>query len=246
MTSSPLNPPLTPLPPSAMPDHGTQILPPQPATGPLGVFGGAFDPVHYGHLRLAEEALQAVQLAELRWVPAGQPPHRATPQATVEQRLAMVRLAINGHPRFRLDDGEARCAAPSYTVATLARLRAQCGVQRPIVLLLGMDAFLGLDCWHRWQELFGLAHLAVATRPGFSLDIDRMPRPLAEEFRSRQAPAAEILAEVPAGRILTFPITALAISATALRATFEAGDSARYLLPDPVLDYIATHRIYAP
>lgn len=212
--------------------------------GPLGIFGGAFDPLHYGHLRLAEEALRALKLAEVRWVPAGQPPHRATPGATVEQRLAMVRLGIAGNPHFSLDDSEAQSAAPSYSVPTLERLRMQIGAQHPLVLLLGVDAFLGLSTWHRWQALFELAHLAVATRPGFSLDVDQLDPPLAAEFLIRQTHAAERINEAPAGRILAFPITPLAISATALRAKFKAGDSARYLLPDPVLDYIAKHHIY--
>ncbi|MDD5175917.1 MAG: nicotinate-nucleotide adenylyltransferase [Sterolibacterium sp.] len=214
------------------------------STQPLGIFGGAFDPLHYGHLRLAEEACKVLRLSEVRWVPSGQPPHRATLSATVEQRLAMLRLGIAGNPCFSLDESETLSTAPSYSVPTLERLRAQFGAQRPLVLLLGVDAFLGLRSWHRWQELFELAHLAVATRPGFSLDAERLEPPLAAEFRGRQVQAAEKLAETLAGCILVFPITALAISATALRATFKAGGSARYLLPDPVLDYIAAHHIY--
>ncbi|MCX7169323.1 MAG: nicotinate-nucleotide adenylyltransferase [Proteobacteria bacterium] len=216
-----------------------------PVNGPLGIFGGTFDPLHYGHLRLAEEACQTLGLTEVRWIPAGQPPHRAAPLAPAAERMAMVRLGIAANPLFSLDDSEALRGRPSYSVPTLARLRAQVGAHRPLVLLLGADAFLGLTGWHRWQELFQLAHLAIATRPGFELASDQLEAALADEFRQRQSHAATALAAVPAGRILTYRITALDISATGLRAIFKAGGSGRYLLPDPVLDYIATHRIYA-
>lgn len=216
----------------------------EPDGKPLGILGGTFDPVHYGHLRLAEEAHAALGLAEVRWIPAGMPAHRAAPQTSAAHRLAMVRLAIGGNPVFSLDAGEALSAAPSYSVPTLERLRAQIGPRRPLVLLLGADAFLGLNGWHRWRELFGLAHLAVATRPNYALAVDRMEPALAAEFKSRQDRSAAALDEAPSGRIVLFGITALDIAATALRAEIGAGRSLRYLLPDPVLDYIAANRLY--
>lgn len=219
--------------------------PGMPAGGPLGIFGGTFDPLHHGHLRLAEEARQTLGLAEVRWVPAGQPSHRSAPSASAEQRLAMVRLAIAGNSGFSLDDSEALSDRPSYSVPTLERLRTQAGPQRPLVLLLGADALLGLDRWHRWRDLFPLAHLAIATRPGFDLAGSQLSAALADEIRQRLAASPACLAAAPAGRILSFAITALDISATALRTTLKAGASARYLLPDPVLDYIATHHIYS-
>jgi nicotinate-nucleotide adenylyltransferase len=213
--------------------------------GPLGILGGTFDPLHYGHLRLAEEACQALGLAEVRWIPAGQPPHRNPPLASAQQRLAMVSLGIAANPLFSLDDSEALAHQPSYSVPTLERLRAQLGAQRPLVLLLGADALPGLHRWHRWRELFQLAHLAVATRPGFELAADQLEPALAVEFRQRQSHAVAALATAPAGHILAFRITALDISATVLRGICKAGGSARYLLPDPVLDYISTHHIYS-
>ncbi|MCX7174766.1 MAG: nicotinate-nucleotide adenylyltransferase [Proteobacteria bacterium] len=215
-----------------------------PIDSPLGILGGTFDPVHYAHLRLAEEARKELGLAEVRWVPAGQPPHRGTPQASAIQRLDMVRLAILGNPGFTVDDGEALGAAPSYSVPTLERLRAQIGPRRPLVLLLGADAFLGLSAWHRWRELFGLAHLAVATRPNYSLTGEIMEPALADEFQRRRKSSAAAITASPAGCIIPFGITALDISATKLRAQIGAGHSARYLLPDPVLDYIAANKLY--
>lgn len=216
-----------------------------PATSePLGILGGTFDPVHIGHLRLAEEARVVLGLAEVLWIPAGQPPHRNAPHCAAERRLAMARLAIADNPAFVLDDSEVRAAAPSYSVLTLIRLRELHGPQRPLVLLMGADAFLGLESWHRWRELFDLAHLGVATRPGSTLDPAAMTPQLAAEYSGRQCEDAAVLRTSGAGRIMPFAITPLDVSATQIRRILTAGGSARYLLPAPVLDYIAKHQLY--
>ena len=214
--------------------------------GPLGIFGGTFDPVHYGHLRLAEEAASALELAAIRWIPAGQPALRDTPRVTAGQRLAMVRLATADNPRFEVDASEVTAARPSYTVPTLERLRsaAHCGGRRSLVLLLGADAFAALPGWHRWQSLFALAHLAVAHRPGFPLDRAQLPPELAASCRDRFCSTPAELAAAPAGRVVTFAMTQLAISATRVRQLLASGESVRYLLPDPVIAYIRRHRLY--
>lgn len=217
---------------------------PTPAESrPLGVLGGTFDPVHFGHLRLAEEAREALDLAQVLWIPAGRPPHRNPPRAAAADRLEMVRLAISGNPHFAIDDAEAGAGAPSYTVPTLERLRALHG-GRPLVLVLGSDAFLGLPSWHRWRELFGLAHIAVATRPGFELAAEEMSTDLAEEFAPRLGNDPAVLKNAAAGRIAPFAMTPLAISASLIRARIAAGLSVRYLLPDPVRGYIEPHHLY--
>lgn len=212
-------------------------------SAPVGILGGTFDPVHYGHLRLAEQAREQLGLASVRWIPAGQPPHRSRPNCSGEQRLAMVRRALADNPAFSLDDGEVLVDTPSYSVLTLDRLRSELGAQQPLVLLLGNDAFLGLPGWHRWRELFELAHIAVATRPGSALSSDTMSPELAAAFNQRRC-AVDTLRHQPAGGILPFTVTALDISATQLRASLAAGRSPRYLLPDSVLDYIFQHRLY--
>ena len=144
-----------------------RVAPPQSSSAnPLGIFGGTFDPIHLGHLRLAQEALQQLGLGQVRFVPAGPPPLRPTPTASPADRLAMVWLAIADHPAFVVDDSEVRAGAPSYTVDTLVRLRQEFGPARPFVLILGADAFARLEQWQRWTEIFELAHVAVATRPG--------------------------------------------------------------------------------
>lgn len=215
--------------------------------GVLGLLGGTFDPLHVGHLRLALEAREALGLSALCLIPAGSPPLRALPHCAATQRLAMVECALAGLPGFSVDPGEvlaaADSAAPSYTVATLERQRRQHGDRRPLVLLLGADAFARLESWHRWRELFGLAHIGVATRPGHDIKVGAGATALDAEFRARQATAAD-LATAPAGRIVPFAITALEISATAIRERLARGLSVRYLVPDPVLDYIETHKLY--
>ena len=216
------------------------------STGPIGVFGGTFDPIHYGHLRLAEELAEAAKLTEVRFLPSGTPPHRGTPGAGAEHRVAMARLSTAGNPRFAVDDRETTRSGPGYTYDTLMELRREIGQQRPLALLLGADAFLDLATWHRWHALFDLAHVIVAYRPGYAIDTwqSRMPQPLAHEYaaRSMQQPLAVHLA--PAGGIAAVSMTGLDISATFVRTAVHAGSSPRYLLPDAVLDYIRSHGLY--
>jgi len=212
-----------------------------PADAPLGLFGGTFDPIHNGHLRLAEEAREALALAGVCFIPAGNPPHRNAPRTPAGHRLEMVRRAIAGNPAFSCDDGEVRGTGRSYTVLTLERLRAAHG-DRPLVLLLGADAFAGLATWHRWREITGLAHVAVATRAGHASDA--LPTALREALGDRIGDDPAALRAAPAGAIVRFDMTPLAISATEIRAMLGNGRSPRYLLPDSVVDYIAAHSLY--
>jgi nicotinate-nucleotide adenylyltransferase len=216
------------------------------APGPLGLFGGTFDPLHVAHLRLALEAREALSLGEVCFIPAGNPALRAAPACPAADRLAMVERAVAGISGFSVDAAEvlaARNPAPSYTVDTLERQRRQHGPRRPLVLLIGADAFARLESWQRWQDLFALAHIAVATRPGHELSVGAGTSALDAEFRTRRGSAADFTA-APAGRIVPFAITALEISATAIRRRLTAGLDVRYLVPDPVLDYIDSHQIY--
>ena len=213
---------------------------------PLGIFGGTFDPVHFGPLRLAEEAADHLGLAGVRWIPAGQPALRAAPEATARQRLAMVRLATAGNPSFEVDAAEVDTAQASYTVPTLERLRqsTQFGRRRALVLLLGADAFAALPSWHRWQSLFDLAHIGIAHRHGFPIDNARLPEALAAEYRHRSCTDPATLHESSGGRIATFTVTPLAISATQIRTLLAKGSSPRYLLPDTVIAYIRHYNLY--
>lgn len=166
---------------------------------PLGLFGGTFDPVHFGHLRLAEESIDHLGLAGVRWIPAGQPPHRGVPQVTAEQRLEMVRRSTANNGKFSIDASEVEAAEPSYTVHTLERLRRELGDSQSLVLLVGADAFAGLPTWHRWRDIFALAHVAVSHRPGFPVEAASLPHELATEFNDRRLADAAGLKLAPAG-----------------------------------------------
>ncbi|MBX3701171.1 MAG: nicotinate-nucleotide adenylyltransferase [Dokdonella sp.] len=198
---------------------------------PLALLGGTFDPIHNAHLRVAWEAAECLD-AEVRLVPAPVPPHRAQPVASAEQRVALVRAALTGQERLVLDTRELRRAGPSYTVDTLAELRAEIGPQRPLVLLVGADAFAGLPSWHRWTELFSHAHIGVLTRPGHG---GTLPTELRTRIASRRANHADALRTTPAGRVLAITVTPLEISATQVRSLLAAGREPRYLVPDALL-----------
>jgi len=209
---------------------------------PIGIFGGTFDPIHYGHLRTALELKQTLSLEKVHFVPAANPPHRAQPMTDGRLRLRLVEAAIEGEPGFVADDRELKREGPSYTVDTLESFRADYGAARPICLLLGMDAFLNLPKWHRWQELLRLAHIVVAHRPGW-----RAPEvgPLGELLAERRTADAVALARSPAGRVHVQPVTQLEIASTALRAGIRAGLDPKYLMPDGVRKIILETECYA-
>lgn len=200
-------------------------------TRPLAILGGTFDPVHLGHLRVAWEA--AVQLdAELRLLPASVPPHRAQPTATADQRVALLRAALAGQSRIGLDLRELARTGPSYTIDTLAELRGEIGALRPLVLLVGADAWTGLPDWRRWRDLFAFAHVGVLTRGGVRV---AEPADLSAEAASRRTSDVADIASAPSGRVIELAVSALAISATRIRALLAAGEEPRWLVPDAVL-----------
>jgi nicotinate-nucleotide adenylyltransferase len=199
-------------------------------SAPIGIFGGTFDPIHYGHLRTAFEVLDALELRELRFIPAGDPPHRDKPRLDAARRLELVRAAVAEQPGFVVDDREIRRRGPSYTVLTLEELRADLP-DTPLCLVLGMDAFRGLTAWHRWHELLVLAHLVVAPRPGWDAPMTGVVSELLADRRV-EAPAA--LRTIRAGRIFVQPVTQLDISSTEMRDLLAAGRDPRYLVPDAV------------
>jgi len=212
---------------------------------PIGILGGTFNPVHYGHLRIAEELCDALDLDEVRLMPANLPPLRSAPGLSGAIRLHMVRLAIADNPRLVADEREVAKTSLCYTVDTLAELRAELGPERPICLMLGADAFARLHRWHRWRDLFPLAHFAVAERGGHaSITSAPLDPELAAELRARRVPDAAKLAERPAGSIYLAPTSVLQISATRIRGLIAHRASARYLLPPAVLDYIHEHDLY--
>lgn len=210
-----------------------------------GLFGGTFDPIHFAHLRLAEEIAESFGLEQVRLIPAAVPPHRNRPAASPEHRLAMTRLAIEGNPRFAVDARELNRTGPSYTIDTLTETRSEAGKQ-PLCLLMGADAFAALTTWHRWEELFDLAHFIIARRPGFPLEqlASSLPDPLRVQYESRFEDDPKRIKLAPAGGLFTHELTALDVSATAVRKLIHRNASLRYLLPDAVIAYIHTHGLY--
>jgi nicotinate-nucleotide adenylyltransferase len=206
----------------------------------IGILGGTFDPIHFGHLRMAEELGESLALQQVRFLPAAQPPHRGEPQGLGQHRVAMAALAIADRPGFQLDLREFDRAGPSYMVDTLASLRVELGEHQPLCLLLGSDAFLGLPRWHCWRELLELAHIGIASRPGTWIEDNMPPELQAEWLQRRQA----VLPDTPAGSIIQRDITALDISASDIRLRLQQKRSVRYLLPESVRDYIEQHHLY--
>ena len=212
---------------------------------PIGILGGTFDPIHHGHLRLAEEAADACALTHVLLIPAALPNLRAAPRTAAHHRLAMAQLAAQGNPRLTVDDRELRREGMSYTVDTLGELRAELGPTRPLCLILGADAFLRLPAWSRWLQLFALAHIVVASRPGFDLrERNIASEELRQEWSTRLTSARSELGERASGRVVQVQIPLLEISATDIRARIAGRASARYLVPQPVLDYIAAEHLY--
>ena len=211
----------------------------------IGVFGGTFDPIHFGHLRLATELSEAFRLDQVLFLPAGLPYQRGrSAHATNDQRLTMLKLATGRDARFGVDERELRREGPSYTYDTLVELRKERGADATLVFLLGSDAFARIDTWHRWTELFDLAHFAVAIRADDPQWFTKGPGAFPREIWPRITLNLRELLAAPAGKVMTFSMTPLAISSTAIRAAAAEGSSIRYLTPDPVAEYIRSHRLY--
>ena len=212
----------------------------------IGLFGGTFDPIHFGHLRLATELAEAFHLDKVVFLPAGLPYHRGrSAHATNEERLTMVKLATQRDARFDVDDRELNRDGNTYTYDTLAEIRKERGRAESLVFLTGSDSFAKIDTWHRWTELFDLAHFAVAIRADDAQWFSKGPGAFPKDAWPRITLNLRELLGSPAGKIMTFSMTPIAISSTAIRALAGEGASIRYLTPDPVVEYIRSHQLYA-
>jgi nicotinate-nucleotide adenylyltransferase len=207
----------------------------------IGVLGGTFDPIHFGHLRSALDCLQGIGLEQVRFIPLSVAVHRQQPVATPAMRLAMLEGAIVGQQGFVADPRELFRSGGSYSYDTLVSLRAELGAERPLCLLIGGDAFAGYLTWYRPLEILDLAHLVVMRRPGHGAVTDPALRNL---YLERGCEGANALAEAPGGRILFQDVTQVEISSTQVRRLIGHGLSPRYLLPDPVIDLIEEAGLY--
>ncbi|HZI82318.1 MAG TPA: nicotinate-nucleotide adenylyltransferase [Casimicrobiaceae bacterium] len=215
----------------------------------LAILGGTFDPIHYGHLRLAADVRTALSLSEVRLIPAGIPPHRAQPVASAEHRFAMAALGCGEFPGLGADRLEIDRPGPSYTVATLEALHAeQPGL--PLAVIIGGDAFAGLAQWWHWERLFSLAHFIVVERPGAARTDASLEPPLQLHWERRLTTDTARLERTLAGSIARVAVTPQPIAASAIRAELALGDAGRErvrgLLPATVLDYIGRNHLYRP
>lgn len=207
----------------------------------IGIFGGTFDPIHFGHLRTALEIYQALDLAEVRFIPCYQPVHRKEPIASPEDRLAMVRFAIEEEPVLKVDDCEIQRKGPSYMIDTLVNLRANLP-NTPFCLIIGIDALLGFPSWHRYEDILNITHLVVVHRPQYHLPHTGK---VADLIKQRLTPNPAVIHESLAGHVVLHPVTPLEISATDIRKQIAMGRDPRYLLPDSVYKYIQQHGVYS-
>lgn len=205
------------------------------------IYGGTFDPVHHGHLRLAIELCDRLGVPSVRLIPCYIPPHRGATGASAAQRLRLLELATVGEPRLTIDDRELRREGASYTADTLRQLRAELGARASLAMVVGTDAFAGFDRWRDWQAIPELAHIIVVRRPGPPLAPDSVPARLLHE---RRAQCVAELHQAPAGRILELDPPLLDISATGIRERIAAGRSPRYLIPDSVWAEIRQQGLY--
>jgi nicotinate-nucleotide adenylyltransferase len=203
----------------------------------IGIFGGTFDPVHYGHLRSALEVKEIFGLKEIRLIPSAQPPHRQLPATTALMRVEMLNLAITNQQGLLVDTREIDRDGPSYMVDTLSSLRQEFP-NEPILLFIGSDAFNHLTTWHKWQQLFDYSHIVVMTRPGFDSPI------YDDFFTDRLSEHRTELAQNTAGKLYFQQVIQLDISASAIRNMIADQQDPRFLLPDPVIAYIQHHQLY--
>jgi len=209
---------------------------------PLGILGGTFDPIHYGHLRPAAEAQTVLGLSGLRLIPAARPPHRDPPVASASDRLAMARLAVEEFPGMTVDERECHREGLSYTVVTLESLRAELGADVPLCLLVGADAFSGFTSWHRWQAIPAMAHLAVLRRPDSA--VAREPATWPEWARARAAENVDDLAREPAGKVFFVNVKPQTVSATDVRRRVARHEPIAGLVPPAVEHHIHQHQLY--
>lgn len=207
---------------------------------PIAILGGTFNPIHHGHLRVAIEVKEVLDLAAVHLIPLLAPPHRKAPNVSAHSRLDMVSAATKSEPELMADDREIRRGGISYSVETLRELREEKG-DTPICMVVGTDAFAHLHTWRDWEELIKLAHIVVVHRPGVDLPDDAPANKLLEEFGTDEV--ADLHAS-PAGRFMSISIPMLEISSTQIRSILHNGQSPRYLLPKSVLNIIRENDLY--
>lgn len=210
----------------------------------VGILGGTFNPIHYGHLRMAEELAEGLKLNEVRFIPSANPPHKEAPAISAAQRAEMVGLAIASHRGFKLDTRELERQGASYTIETLLSLRSELGENVSLTLFMGSDAFTQFDTWHRWQEIIEHCHIALVQRPQLRAEKNRLSKTLETFLHHHYSENSDDLHVTPSGIVTMRQVTALDISSTNIRHALKHHRSVRYLMPDNVIEYIEHHQLY--
>ncbi|HQT81057.1 MAG: nicotinate (nicotinamide) nucleotide adenylyltransferase [Ferrovum sp. 37-45-19] len=207
-----------------------------------GYFGGTFDPIHNGHLSVANQLLVSLGLDTLWLMPAGTPWQRE-PQVNKDHRLAMIQLTLAQYPHFKVDEREIHRLGPTYTIDSLTEIRHEQGSQVPIWFIVGADSFINFPTWRNWQSLFDLAHIAIACRPQFDLKTETLSTPLRVALEERLENEPKTITS-PAGKVSIIPIIESPISATTIRALIQRQEDVQSLVPSPVYTYISQHHLY--
>ena len=208
---------------------------------PYVFMGGTFDPVHNGHLRTALELQQWLKVKQVTLIPSGEPVHRSEPSCSAKDRLAMVELAVADAASLQVDSREVDAHTPSYSALTLASLRQSLGPDKPICMVMGMDAYLSLPSWKDWHTFLSLCHIIAVARPGYAYTADDV---MDDFTRHHQIELTDMLWQQPCGAVMIHELTPLGISATQIRNLVAQGKTPRYLTPDQVWEYIKQHQLY--
>lgn len=206
----------------------------------IGLFGGMFDPIHIGHLRVALELKHKLALDEMRLLPCHIPPHREQPVASIQHRLHMAQRAVANCPDLQIDDLETRNSGPSFSIRTVEAVRQQVGPEVSLCMAIGMDSLVKLNTWYRWQELLQHAHIIVAARPGWQEPKEGEMADYVRDYRG----TSEDLVNYSCGRIVIETVRLLPVSSTEIRAAIAEGKSPQFLLPEAVWDYIQQQHLY--
>lgn len=209
----------------------------------IGIFGGTFDPVHLGHIKPALDVMDALSLEQLRFIPCSIPAHRGSPIATAKQRLTMLAAAIDTYANCIIDEREIKRQGVSYMVDTLQSLQDDFP-DKPLVLIIGVDAFLNLHEWSRWQSIFDFANCVVTHRPGCDLDFKTLPTALKSLVKQRQVVSVELMVQQSSGALLFMPVIQLDISATDIRQRIKQNQSINDLVPATVNNFIQQQQLY--